>query len=95
MLDLSKKRVTYTEMELTRLEVFGKAWKAAMMGNKVCLVSPMVVDWKQVLGSYYDSMIKYVNDGLIYLRVLNDETGEDTLIASDLDNVVLEIAEAL
>lgn len=95
MLNVSNKLNGYSEMELIRLEVFGKAWKAAMLGNKVCLVSPQMLDWKQVLGSYHDSMIKYVNDGLIYLRVLNDETGEDTLIASDLDNVVLEIAEAL
>lgn len=95
MLNVSNKLNGYSEMELTRLEVFGQAWKAAMLGNKVCLVSPRVVDWKHVLGSYYDSMITYVNAGLIYLRVLNDETGEDTLVASDLDNLVLEIAEAI
>lgn len=90
-----KKKIGYEELELTHLMAVRQMWRSAKDGLRVCVVSKMVVDWEVILGNYYDVLIKYVNDGLVYLRV-EDSTDEDLqLVASDLDNEIIEIAEAI
>jgi len=45
--------------------------------------------WDTLLGQYYDVMIKYVENGLIYRRVEESLKPELQLNADDLENVLI------
>lgn len=87
---LSNKKGKMIEgLELAHLEAVREAWHSAKAGLKVCMVSVYECGWDTLLGQYYDVMIKYVENGLIYRRVEESLKPELQLNADDLENVLI------
>ena len=87
----SKKNRNYDELELTHLMAVRAAYRAAKSGVKVCIVTVYECGWETMLGQYHDVVIKYVKEGLIYQRVEDSIKPELQLVASDLDNELIEM----
>lgn len=80
-----------TDLELAHLEAVRKAWKATYEGMKVCMVTVYECDWQTLLGNYYNSMKKYVDNGMIYHRVEESIRKDLQLRLEDLDNHIIEM----
>lgn len=87
----NKSRNKIDELELAHLEAVREAWHSAKAGLKVCMVSVYECGWDTLLGKYYDVMIKYVENGLIYHRVEDSMNPDLKLKVEDFDNVLLEM----
>jgi len=87
----NKKRTEMNELELEHLQAVREAWRSAKAGMVVCMVSVYECGWETLLGRYYDVVIKYVEEGLIYHRVENSDQPGLKLETSDLDNKFIEM----
>lgn len=92
-MNIIKKRIGYSNFELNRVNTMRHVWHTAKADKKVCLVSPREVTWEELLGNFYDVMYRYVESGMVYLRILNDDV--DQVVVSDLDNELVEVGEAI
>lgn len=89
---LNKNRNKIDELELAHLEAVREAWHLAKAGVKVCMVTVYECGWDTLLGKYFDVMIKYVDQGLIYHRVEDSMNPDLQLQAEDLENRFVEMS---
>jgi hypothetical protein len=92
---LLNKKNNLSDLEMNHLMSVREMWRSAKQGLKVCVVSPFKVDWNTVLGKYYDVVYPHVVSGMVYLRVEDSVEDGLQLEADDLDNVIVEIKEAI
>lgn len=87
-MSLLNKKPDINEYDMSVLKAIREAYHATNGGKKACIVVNRALSWEQVLGSYFKTMINRVNEGLIYLRILNSDV--DQVVVEDLsDNVVI------
>lgn len=92
---LNSKKNSMSELEMNHLMSVREMWRSAKQGLKVCVVSPFKVDWVTVLGKYHDVVYPHVVSGMVYLRVEDSVEEGLQLEADDLENVIVEIKEAI
>lgn len=94
-MSLLNKKPEMTEFEMSVLSSLREAFHATNGGKKACIVVNRPLTWEQVLGSYFKSMINRVNDGLIYLRVLNSDVDQVTVEDLSEDILIVDMGNIL
>lgn len=94
-MNLLNKKPDMNEYEMSVLKAIREAYHATNGGKKACIVVNRALSWEQVLGSYFKSMINRVNDGLIYLRVLNSDVDQVTVEDLSEDIMIVDMGNIL